>query len=50
VRAVLDTNVLISAFLSPQAAPARAIRAWLDGRFELIVSPLLLAELERALA
>jgi len=26
------------------------LRAWLDGRFELIVSPLLLAELERAFA
>ena len=29
--------------------PARLLRAWRDGAFELIVSPLLLAELERAL-
>jgi uncharacterized protein len=50
VRAVFDPNVLISALLSPGGAPARALRAWRDGAFELVVSPLLLAELERALA
>jgi putative PIN family toxin of toxin-antitoxin system len=50
VRAVLDPNVIISALLSPDGAPARALLAWLRGEFELIVSPLLLAELERALA
>jgi putative PIN family toxin of toxin-antitoxin system len=50
VRAVLDPNVLISALLSASGAPAEVLRAWLGGRFELIVSPLLLAELERALA
>jgi putative PIN family toxin of toxin-antitoxin system len=50
VRAVLDPNVIISAFLSPSGAPARLLRAWLQGRYELVVSPLLLAELERALA
>jgi uncharacterized protein len=49
VRAVVDANVLIAAALSPRGAPARVLRAWLDGAFELIVSPLLLAELERAL-
>jgi uncharacterized protein len=31
-------------------APARVLRAWIDGAFELILSPLLLAELDRALA
>jgi putative PIN family toxin of toxin-antitoxin system len=50
VRAVLDTNVLISALLSPRGSPAKLLRAWIDGHFELIVSPLLLAELQRALA
>ena len=45
--AVLDPNVIISAVLSPEGAPARAIRAWLRGEFELIVSPALLEELER---
>lgn len=50
MRAVLDTNVLISALLSPTGSPARALLAWQHGHFELVVSPLLLAELERALA
>jgi putative PIN family toxin of toxin-antitoxin system len=50
VRAVLDVNVLISAVLSPRGAPGRLLAAWRDGAFELVVSPLLLAELRRALA
>jgi len=49
VRTVLDTNVIISALLSPEGSPARVLRAWQEGAFELIVSPLLLAEFERAL-
>jgi hypothetical protein len=49
VRAVLDANVLISALLSPDGSPARTLRAWLDGEFELVISPLLLEELRRAL-
>jgi uncharacterized protein len=50
VRAVLDPNIIISALLSPGGSPARVLRAWIDGHYELIVSLLLLAELERALA
>jgi len=50
VRAVLDPNVIISALLSRDGTPAEVLRAWLEGRFELVVSPLLLEELERALA
>jgi putative PIN family toxin of toxin-antitoxin system len=50
VKAVLDPNVLISAVLAPGGAPAGALRAWLRGAYALVVSPLLLAELERALA
>jgi putative PIN family toxin of toxin-antitoxin system len=49
VRAVLDVNVVISALLSRSGAPARIVRAWLDGYFELVVSAALLAELERSL-
>jgi putative PIN family toxin of toxin-antitoxin system len=49
VRAVLDPNVIISALLAPQGSPAKVFRAWLDGAYELVVSSLLLAELERAL-
>ncbi len=50
MRAVLDPNVLIAAVLSASGAPASLLRRWLDGEFELVVSPLLLAELARALA
>lgn len=50
MRAVLDANVIISALLSRSGSPAVVLRAWQDGQFELILSPLLLAELQRALA
>jgi uncharacterized protein len=49
LRAVLDPNVIISATLSPGGSPGRLFRSWLEGAFELVVSPLLLAELEPAL-
>jgi uncharacterized protein len=44
-RVVIDSNVLISARLSPRGLPGRLLTAWLDGRFELITSPALIAEL-----
>ena len=50
MRAVLDVNVLVSAAISPRGAPARLLAACRDGAFELVVSPLLLAALRRALA
>lgn len=50
MRAVLDANVVISALLSPHGAPARVLRGWLEGAFELVASDALLAELDRALA
>jgi putative PIN family toxin of toxin-antitoxin system len=50
VRAVLDPNVIISALLSSTGAPAALLTAWGDGAYELVVSPALLSELERALA
>jgi uncharacterized protein len=49
LRVVLDPNVLVSALLSPEGAPARVLLAWIDGAFELIISPKLTAELERVL-
>jgi uncharacterized protein len=50
LRVVLDPNVVISALLSPDGAPARALLAWREGCFELIVSSQLLTELSRALS
>lgn len=49
MRAVLDPNVVISGLLSGNGSPAQLLRAWQDGRFELVISPLLCEELERAL-
>lgn len=47
---VLDTNILISALLSPDGAPARVVSLWEEGRFDVGVSPALVSELERALS
>lgn len=47
---MLDTNVAVSAAISPGGPPAAILRAWLDGAFAWITSPVLLAELERTLA
>ncbi|TAL07731.1 MAG: putative toxin-antitoxin system toxin component, PIN family [Chloroflexota bacterium] len=48
-RAVLDTNVLVSALISPGGASARLLLELRAGAFELILSPLLLAELREVL-
>jgi putative PIN family toxin of toxin-antitoxin system len=50
VRAVVDVNVLISGVLSTNGSTAEILRASRDGQCELVVSELLLAELERTLA
>jgi putative PIN family toxin of toxin-antitoxin system len=50
VRAVVDVNVLISGVLTAKGSPAEILRASRDGKFELVVSELLLAELKRTLA
>lgn len=50
MRAVLDPNVLISGLISSLGSPARLLLAWKAGQFDLIASPHLLEELDRALA
>ena len=50
MRAVFDTNVLISAFVFPGGTPEFAFRAALSGRIALITSPPLLAEFGRVLS
>lgn len=50
MKVVLDTNILISAFIFPGGPPEAVYRAVLDGRVELVTSPPLLAELGRVLA
>ena len=50
LRAVVDVNVFVSAVLTPGGSPHRLLRAWLEGAFELVLSPALVTELERVLA
>jgi len=45
VRVVLDPNVLISAVISSAGHSRQIVDAWVQGRFELVVSPALLGEL-----
>lgn len=49
IRAVLDTNVLISALLFG-GLPARLVPAWQSARFHPVVSPPILEEYVRTLA
>lgn len=49
MRTVLDVNVIISGLLTSEGSPAQVLRFWLAGAVEVVVSPRLLEELERAL-
>ena len=49
MRVVLDANFLISAVISPRGTPAQILRLWEGEEFELVISPPILAELERAI-
>lgn len=48
MRVVLDTNVLLSAMLSPHGWPDTIYRAWQKDRFDLVTSALQIDELRRA--
>lgn len=48
MRAVLDTNVLLSALLSPHGWPDVIYRAWQKDRFDLVTSSAQIDELRRA--
>lgn len=46
MRLILDTNILLSALLSPRGAPAKLIEAWERKRFTLVACDALIAELQ----
>jgi uncharacterized protein len=46
---LVDTNVWVSAFINSAGSPARVQRAWLDNRFQVVVSLPLLDELSDVL-
>jgi putative PIN family toxin of toxin-antitoxin system len=50
LRAVVDTNVWVSAVINPIGAPAQVLAALRAGRFDLVVSTPLLVELADVLA
>ena len=51
IRAVLDVNVLVSAFIGPAGSPPdRILREWQTGSFDLVASPLLISELTAVLS
>ena len=49
LRIVVDPGVLVSARLSGRGAPAELVRRWLAGQVDVIVSPLLLDEVDDVL-
>jgi len=48
MRVVLDTNILLSALISPHGAPHAIYQAWRAARFDLVTSSAQLDELRRA--
>jgi putative PIN family toxin of toxin-antitoxin system len=48
MRVGLDTNVLLSALISPHGAPDAIFRAWQEARFDLVPSTAQIDELRRA--
>jgi len=50
VRAVLDTNVLVSGLVAGQGTPRQILDAWLEGHFTLVTSLYLVEELAHVLS
>lgn len=48
MRVVLDSNILLSALISPHGPPHTIYRAWRDRHFELITTAIQLDEIRRA--
>ncbi|MFH1293724.1 MAG: putative toxin-antitoxin system toxin component, PIN family [Pseudomonadota bacterium] len=44
MKVVLDTNVLVSAFLKPRSNPARILRLILQGDFQIVINQHILTE------
>src|SRR6266568_7535504 len=49
MRVVLDTNVVVSSFLSPTGAPSRIFDHWQQETFDVVVSEPILQEYEHVL-
>jgi putative PIN family toxin of toxin-antitoxin system len=49
IRAVLDTNVLVSGLVSQKGLPRQILDAWLEGRYTLVISLYMVDELAHVL-
>lgn len=49
MRAILDTNIHVSALLTPASAPGLIVNAWLDDAFKLLISVEQLSEVRSTL-
>ncbi len=50
IYAVLDTNVIVSAILTPKSPPGRIMKAWEDRLFQLCLSKPLFSEIKQVLS
>ena len=48
-RIVIDTNILVSAILTPKGNPAKILKHVLEGKLNLIISPAILEETQQVL-
>jgi putative PIN family toxin of toxin-antitoxin system len=49
LRVVLDTNVFVHSLLSTEGTPAQLLNAWREGRYMLVTSPAIIAEVVEVL-
>ena len=49
-RIVIDTNILVSAILTPKGNPAKILKLVLDRKLNLIISPAILEEIQLVLS
>jgi putative PIN family toxin of toxin-antitoxin system len=50
MKVVVDTNVVVSHYITPAAQAARVLHAWMTQRFDLLTSEPILDEVRRVLA
>lgn len=50
LKAVLDTNVIVSAIITGKGVPSQLLQAWRKQEWVLVVSPSLLQEVQRVLS
>lgn len=49
IKAVLDTNILVSGLISPKGSPAKILNLWQERKFILVTSQKILKEIKKVL-